>query len=622
MKRVAAASTLAALLSVSLLAGVAGAGVAVPEGALARGAWDGEEPRVEARLLVHPDDAAGGELRAGVLFDIAPGWHIYARDPGDTGLPTRITWDVAGRAGPLAWPEPRSYREGEDALVTFGYEERVLLASVLELEPGASTSIRARVDALACAEKCIPVELELVRDLAAGEPAAADPVRALFAEAAAAVPGPPTAAPAEGGAGGLLALLGLALLGGLILNAMPCVLPVLAIKVFAIAELAQRDRAEVARHGVAYLAGVELSLLALATVVVALRGVGVSLGWGFQFQEPLFILAVCAVVLLFALNLLGAFEIGFDPGRLAGVGAQATGARRSFFEGLLAVTLATPCSAPFLGTAVGFAFAGTPGLIFAVFGCIGLGLAAPFLVVSLVPAGSRWVPRSGPWMLHVRALLGFALLATLVWLLWVLGRVTGVEGLVLALAVLWLLGLGAWLFGRFQEHGRALAGRVVVLAALALLAVATNTVSLSEAPGRDAGPVFAGQQDYRREGVQAARSAGRPAFVYFTADWCLTCKANERLVLRDPAVQAALAAHDVAVFRADWTRRDDAIRAELARFGRAGVPLYVLHGAGPDAEPRVLPELLTKGLLLAALEELDAPDAQPLEGLQAARALR
>ena len=203
----------------------------------------------------------------------------------------------------------------------------------------------------------------------------------------------------------------------------------------------------------------------------------------------------------------------------------------------------------------------------------GLGLAAPFVLVTLVPGWARIVPRSGPWTLHVRAALGFLLLATAVWLLWILGRVTSLDGVIAVLAGLWLLAICAWLYGRLQQAGRSGAGRWVALAALGLLLVSTNTVSLDPAPPAPPTASSHGESVYAAARVQAALREGRPAFVYFTADWCITCKANERLVLKTDAVRKAFAERRVAVFRADWTRRDESIRAELARFGKAGVPL-------------------------------------------------
>jgi thiol:disulfide interchange protein/DsbC/DsbD-like thiol-disulfide interchange protein len=398
----------------------------------------------------------------------------------------------------------------------------------------------------------------------------------------------------------------LALAGGLILNLMPCVLPVLAIKVFGIAELAHRHRGEVIRHGVAYLAGVLLTMLALAAIVIALRAAGTSVGWGFQFQEPIFVAAVAAVLVVFALNLFGVFEIGFDATRIASTGAGAVGARRSFFEGLLAVVVATPCSAPFLGTAVGFAFASEWPLIVAIFLAIGVGLALPFVLIALVPAWARFIPRSGAWMLQLRAVLGFALLATVVWLLWIMGRSAGAGAQTALLAYLLVVAAGVWGFGVLQRADRPVVTRVVSIA-LALLALfGLSALPVAEArPVR--GPVSAASDTLGRAfapvDVQAALARGAPVFVYFTADWCLTCKVNEHVIFADARVRDALAQRGVETFVGDWTRRDETIRSELARYGKAGVPLYLVYSPDAPDAPRVLPEILTIDLFLDALEQ-------------------
>jgi thiol:disulfide interchange protein DsbD len=401
---------------------------------------------------------------------------------------------------------------------------------------------------------------------------------------------------------GLAQALALALLGGLLLNLMPCVLPVLALKAVAIAELAHRRREQALAHGLAYSAGVLASMAALSAAVVALRAAGTAVGWGFQFQEPLFLAALASVLVIFAINLFGVFEIGVDTGRLAALGAEAAGSRRSFFDGLLAVVLATPCSAPFLGTAVGFAFAGQPYVICAVFLAIGVGLALPFAAIAASPGLVRWLPRSGPWMPKLRAGLGFSLLATVVWLLWIVGRSAGADAMASLLAWLLALGFATWLFAALRT-GSGFALRAGGMLAIALLLVAgAGVVKIERAAPQPAADGSA--RPYQAAAVEDERRAGRPVFVYFTADWCLTCKVNERVVLSDDEVKGALAGANFAVFEADWTRRDESIRAELARFGRSGVPLYLLFPAAQGAPPLLLPELLSKTRFLEALHDV------------------
>jgi thiol:disulfide interchange protein DsbD len=405
----------------------------------------------------------------------------------------------------------------------------------------------------------------------------------------------------------------LAALGGLILNGMPCVLPVLAIKVVAVADLAAKDPREVRLQGLAYTVGVLGSMLILAAVVLGLRAAGHSVGWGFQFQEPLFVAAISAILVSFALNLFGVFEIELGQGRLAALGQSSAGAKRSLFEGLLAVVLATPCTAPFLGTAVGFAFASSGFGIIAIFVAIGLGLASPFLAVSFFPGLARLIPRSGPWMLKLRAGLGFSLLATTVWLLWVLGQSGGTGAVITTVSVLLLLAFLLWLFGQLQPLHSVWLGRASAIAIMGLTLAGFNWIELDH---QSATQVDADQRVVDDEGwtawsedaVAQALANGRPSFVVFTADWCLTCQVNERTVLERNEIRTALLEGGYSLFKADWTRRDDVIRRKLAEFGRAGVPLYLVYAPEAPHQPRILSELLSQREVLAAIEgAVDSP---------------
>ncbi len=403
--------------------------------------------------------------------------------------------------------------------------------------------------------------------------------------------------------------LALGLLGGLILNLMPCVLPVLAIKVFGIADLARADRSHVVKHGVAYLAGVLASMAALASVVLALRAAGTAVGWGFQLQDPGFLAVICTILVVFAMNLFGVFEITLQPAGPDVIPSDGPASpSRSFFEGTLAVALATPCTAPFLGTAVGFAFASSGVVIFAVFASIGIGLAAPYVVVTLVPGWARFVPRPGAWMLRVRQALGFSLLATVVWLSWVAGRAIGVDAQALLLAHLVAIAFLVWIFGAAQANLRPLAVRVAAVATVAFAVVSLTALPL--APGlRDASTALGTSTDgidwlpFDPAAIERERAAGRPVFVDFTADWCITCKVNETVVLSSEAVQEELARWNFATFKADWTLRDDEITRALAERGRAGVPMYLVYPADPAKPPQLLPELLTRKATLEALRQ-------------------
>ncbi len=719
----------------------------VPEGAYAEAGDHDGAPRLRARLLVDAGRSTPDRARIGVLFDLDPGWHLYWRNPGDSGIATRLDIRAPGASvGEISWPAPRAFSEAEGAFSTFGYEDRVLLATELHLDPDYDREQTLDVDAtvLICRNECIPASVSLSRSLTealvhtpdnlaitalfeafeaalpvtpadlgielealysqsavrpgdafaaaiavhacvAGTPCTAwrvDPdtggffpdsdwpvlVRATGAVAEHENPGttildlegevdaepetvprrltgvialrdddgnrghalvdlPLPFAPADAevtllgahwraaadaaraaAAPGLLGAMLLALLGGLILNLMPCVLPVLAIKIFAIAEMAGRSRRELAGHGAAYATGILVSMALLAGVVLALRGVGTQVGWGFQFQSPLFVSTIAVVLVAFALNLFGVYEITPDVGRAAQVGASAAGTRRSFFEGLLAVVLATPCSAPFLGTAVGFAFASPPIVIVAIFLAIGTGLALPFVLISLSPGWARFMPRPGPWMLTLRAALGFALLATVIWLLWLTGGVAGVDGVVWLLMLLLAVAFGLFVFGAVQQSPRswlrAVSGIALVVLTIAGLVGVRGQLAAGEgrAP-EEAAAASADWEPWSPAATRAALAEGSPVLVVFSAEWCITCKVNERVVLRSQSVEDELGRLEVRVLEADWTRRDETIRAELARHGRAGVPLYLVYAPGRPEAPRVLPELLSVGEVVESLRE-------------------
>ncbi len=399
----------------------------------------------------------------------------------------------------------------------------------------------------------------------------------------------------------------LAFLGGALLNLMPCVFPVLAVKVFSFVQLVQEERQSVLAHSMCYTAGIVGSLMALAAVVIGLQVVGTQVGWGFQFQEPLFIAVVGAVVVVFALNLFGVFEVTLSPGKLQEVVNEPPSHRRSVGEGVLAVVLATPCSAPFLGTAVGFALASSPVMIGLIFFVLGLGLAAPFVVLTLVPGAAKVLPRPGAWMGVFKQFLGFALLGTAIWLLWLMGQMTGIGGATRVMAFLLACAMGVWVFGLTQFRSRR--AKWVGLAVAVVMVVGTGFVTLRfeepvPADGEETssgGPIA--WKVWSEEVVEAELQAGRAVFVDFTADWCITCKVNEANVLEHPSVLEAIEEYDVAMVMADWTRRDERIRLKLAEFGKAGVPMYLMYSPGDPPNPRVLPELLTRDRVISEMRE-------------------
>ncbi|MFB1483618.1 protein-disulfide reductase DsbD family protein [Corallococcus sp. RDP092CA] len=430
----------------------------------------------------------------------------------------------------------------------------------------------------------------------------------------------PAAAPPVAGESplGLGLALVFAFLGGALLNLMPCVFPVLALKAYGFTRMVQEEKGKVAPHAAAYAGGILATMLLLAGAVLAVRAGGASVGWGFQFQEPLFVAGVSAVLVAFALNLFGVYTLGADGTALAGKVDQSHGLMRSAGEGVLAVVLATPCSAPLLGTAVGFAFAAGPATVVAVFVALGLGLALPFCLLVLVPGLAKRLPKPGMWMERGKQFLGFALLGTTVWLVWVMGGLAGVDGMARLLAFLIAVGLGTWLYGQSQglEGGR----RGVTLALAALVLVGSGAVALrfeeAQASMDARGAVASshgGAQAWDEAAVSAALAAGQPVFVDFTADWCLTCKFNERTVLSRDDVRQAFLKHNVAFFVADWTRRDARITAKLAEHGRAGVPMYLVLSPGAPDRPEVLNELLTADSVIQAVQRA-AECGSPLKG--------
>jgi thiol:disulfide interchange protein len=585
------------LLALALVVALSPATRAQPRAA--EDAYEGKEPRLLARVRVDP--SGGAQWRVGVELVPDPGWHLYGRDPGEIGLPPELQWQLPGaRFGELEWPPALRFLDVTTGVESFGYDGPVLLATRAEV-PRDARALAVTVDAIVCAHSCIPGHFELAAPLDASAPRSD---RAAFDAAALALapraPEPPAPAAASAASWWSAVLFGW--LGGIVLNLMPCVLPVLAIKLAALAGLAERSRREQIEHAAAYAAGIELSMLALAAVVVALRGAGASVGWGFQLQEPVFLVAMCALLVAFALNLFGAYEILVDTSRLGGVGTPNPGAARSFFDGLLAVALATPCSAPFLGTAVGFAFASPAPVVAAIFLSIGLGLATPFAVAAASPAIARRMPRSGAWMADLRAVLGFALLLTVVWLLWVLGRVSGADAIAPALVLLLAIAAASWTLGLAQRRGRSVSGFAIAAVLGAIAAPGIVTLDLAPDARNEPAPATLRARAFSPDAVRASLAAGHPVFVYFTADWCLTCKVNER-TLADRRVEPELAQHGYDVYRADWTRRDAAIGAALAALGKAGVPAYAVYAPGAPDRPHVLPELLTVDTLVTALRD-------------------
>lgn len=397
-----------------------------------------------------------------------------------------------------------------------------------------------------------------------------------------------------------------ALLGGLILNLMPCVFPVLAMKAASFANLAGRERAELRRDGVAYTAGVLVAFAAMAAVVLAIRATIGEVSWGFQFQSPIFSLLIAYLFFVVGLNLSGAFEIG---GAFAGIGqglASRGGTTGAFFTGVLAVVVATPCTVPFMAAAVGFALSQPAPQTVGVMLMMGLGLALPYLALTLTPALHRLLPRPGAWMDRLRQILAFPMYASAVWMIWVLTQQTGADGVVYALGGMLLIAFAIWLLrqGAPASLGgwlrRGLAAAAVLLAFGAALKVDDSPATAASSSSQSSAMNFDGWERYSRARLDEALAAGKPVFIDFTAAWCITCLVNERVALETTAARQAFEQTGTVKLKGDWTNRDPEITAMLKEHGRAGVPLYLYWSAGAD-RPKILPQVLTEAIVVSTL---------------------
>ena len=405
------------------------------------------------------------------------------------------------------------------------------------------------------------------------------------------------------------------LLGGTLLNLMPCVLPVLSIKLFGLAEMASQSSKAAKRHALLFGAGVVLSMWALVGMLLALRAAGNEIGWGYQLQSPVFVSVLALVMLAAALNMAGVFTIGPIGGRLLPVADRQSGPVQEVMNGALVVLLATPCSAPFISSAAGYALTNGALPSFTVFTAIALGLAWPVVLIALAPSLRRLVPKPGPWMLTLRQFLVFPLLGTAAWLTWVVGRQAGVDVMGVLLAAMTIVSLALWLFGRLAYSQRATtryAGLVTASAALVVAVGFAAVAALNAKPTGASETVVAGGgtnsslawQPFNDTTLRAARRSGAPVMLDVTADWCLTCKLNERVAFASDRVRAALDSRNVQLLRADWTNRSPEITRLIASFARSGVPVVVLYPPGEKSEPVLLPTLLTPGIVIQALESM------------------
>lgn len=398
-------------------------------------------------------------------------------------------------------------------------------------------------------------------------------------------------------------------LGGFILNLMPCVLPVISLKIFGFIKHAGADRRAVFRNGIAFIAGIFVWFVGLAVLLIALKSAGHQITWAAQFTNPYFVLVLSVIVLVFALDLFGVFEISLPQAVMHRMLHSSTreGEAGSFFQGLFATALATPCTAPFLGTAIGFSFTQSPLIILLMFVAVAAGMSAPYFILSVQPGWMKFVPQPGPWMVHVKQFMGFLLIATLLFLIYVLGAQRGLDGAIWASCFLLVIAIVCWMKGAFVVPTAPAGKRGFVLLLMLLLLLSSGYYFIGNR-FRVATPDLVQMQQgdwqpFTPERLQTERDQGRAVFVDFTAAWCLTCKFNEKAVLENSEVREAFQRHNVVKLKADWTNGDPAITKLLQQFGRPGVPLYVLY-PGKSEAPFVFPELLTKNILLDKLETI------------------
>lgn len=524
------------------------------------------------------------DKRLRVHWQIAPTYYLYqhgfkfALADADGDIPLAVELPAGLQREDEYFGKVQVYYDFAEVMLA---PERIPAVATLSLES----------QGCADAGLCYPPRKEFFQvDFASGSvtPVAAPARAAGAATATAAHTG------ATGSAATLLYMLLLAFVGGAILNLMPCVFPILSLKVLSFARSSDHDRH---LHSWVYAAGVVASFVLVAAALIALQQAGKAIGWGFQLQSPGFVIALAYLFIAMGLSLSGLVEFG---GGLMNTGnglASRGGLGGSFFTGVLAVVVASPCTAPFMGTALGFALGQPPHIALLVFAALGAGMASPLLLLGYSGLARRRMPKPGPWMVTLKQLLAFPLYATAIWLLWVAGRQTGVNTMTAALVGALALALGLWLW-RFGRPGKALA------LACILAAVGLGSWRTLDETGAGGSGLTAGKVAWSEQTLAELRSAGTPVFVDVTADWCITCMANESAVLLTDEVTAAFAAAGIVYMVADWTNYDAGIADFLRQHQRNGIPLYLLYPADPNREPLLLPQILTRDTVLEAVRAI------------------
>jgi thiol:disulfide interchange protein len=571
-----------------------------------------EDSPVKATLVAEVTVGVSGvPFRAAVKLEHAPEWHTYGKvlPPEVIGKPTSLKWTLpeGWTVEELPWPETHEV-PSTDGKKSVGYDGTVYLPVKVTPKGGVGTSaeLKVKVDALACDPKnCMPQRPEASMTLALGEAVVMNAeLEGEFAKMAALVVPKAEAvvAPVKKAERSFFGYLVFAFIGGLILNVMPCVFPVLGIKIMSVVQQAGGDKRQVLMHGLAYTVGILICFWALGGLVISLGKT-----WGFQLQSAGFVFGLAVFFLIFGLNMAGVFEIGASA---VGVGANLQskhGLSGSFFSGLLAVVVATPCSAPFLGSALGYTVT-LPGVqAMLMFTMIGIGLASPFLVLSLVPSLVAALPRPGAWMESFKQGMSFLLFGTVVFLVWVLTGMIEGQPMLFLLFGLVVVALGCWIYGRWSLPHKPKRTRLiaVVLAGLAVVGglafgwPEAEVATVEEGSHSEGGLTW---EAWSPEKVAALRAEGKAVYIDYTAKWCFTCQVNKR-VYKDPAVKQVIAEKKVVLLKADWTNEDPRISQALSELGKAAVPVNVLYLPGVK-EPVVLDELLTADGVVKAMGQV------------------
>ncbi|MCB9253527.1 MAG: thioredoxin family protein [Bdellovibrionaceae bacterium] len=641
-----------------------------------------KQPHIEVELVADAQNYIAGEaINVGVRYKTDPHWHIYWLNPGDSGEPAQIDWNVPETAsvGSNQWPQPKRIAVG--ALTNYGYEGETLVATELRADTGSTgpMAVEATTKWLVCNEECIPGKATLSLLLPAGKSGTSSKWKSLFDKTRSQLPTPwdsqplrvahagkevrldfnspmaptdffplqegiflNTPAPtiqssgeshrvvlslkeentvpqkvdgllvfADGSAksisqavsaprseASLLSMLLFALIGGFLLNLMPCVFPVLSIKVLGFFEQSRADKTHAAAHSVSYLFGILVSFWLLVAGLLIVRAGGTHIGWGFQLQSPIFLASLSFIFVAVGMNLLGAYDVG---GSFMGVGqnlSQKSGVAGSFFTGVLATLVATPCTAPFMGVAIGFALSQPGWVTFLVFTAIGVGMASPYVILAAFPKLIAYLPKPGAWMETFRQFLAFPIFLTVLWILSVIGEQTDPHRLFVLRISLLVFAMGLWAYGKTGWRKWQVIFAVVFVGA----GLAVGLRDLKPSPKVQ---IAEGEwQTFSEERLAELQAANVPIFIDFTASWCITCQVNKQAVLDTQPILDKFKEKGVALLLADWTNQDEVISKRLESFGRNGVPLYVFYSGKAGSEPVLLPQILTKETVLKALDSI------------------